>query len=204
MNKTIFVSVGILGLLFFAVAAKSSDGDDSPKEQPLSPEREAFLDAVRSQLGVLYQWGGGRNPKYDYGVDCSGLVISSLWKADLKLPSCGGATSNIWWHCLERISDPSPGDLAFYGDASTDRAIHVEVVESYDGENAVVIGANGGGPQVTSPEIAKEKNAHVRRESSHLHWKKFLGFARLTFDRPIKGFVESSEIPLELQADEVL
>ena len=199
------VVVGLVAF-FFGISREKSSESSGQTSVNLSPERQKFLEKVESYLGTLYQWGGGRNPKYDYGVDCSGLVIAALRDAGYALPPCSMPTSDGWWHCLERVDDPMPGDLAFYGSKDQDRAVHVEVVTSWDGHNAEVIGANGGSRSTTTPEQAQEQNAYVRREDSHLHWKKFLGFARnplelLAQSKPSKT---TEGVRLELQHDEVL
>lgn len=199
------VGVGLIAVLFGISKATSSKGGESTTPD-ISPERQRFLEKVEHYLGTLYQWGGGRNPKFDYGVDCSGLVIAALRDAGYALPPCSMPTSNGWWHCLERVDDPLPGDLAFYGHKDQDRAIHVEVVTSWDGKNAHLIGANGGSSSTTTPEQAEEQHAYVRREDSHLHWNKFLGFARnplesLAYGKPTEA---AEGVRLELQPDEVL
>jgi len=204
--------ISILGAAAFLAAgafyvSRSNKSGSKDNFQELSMERKSFIKAIESYLGTPYQWGGGRTPEYDYGVDCSGLVIASYRDSHLPLPRCSMHTSNGWWHCLERISDPLPGDLAFYGHPDQDRAIHVEVVTSWDGQKAETIGANGGGRNTTSPEIASQQNAYVKRESTNIRSLPFLGFTR----NPLESLaqepsmdMEKNQEPLALQPDEVL
>jgi len=166
-----------------------------------SPERDALLREALDLEGTLYQWGGGRSAG-DYGVDCSGLVILASKRAGVKLPPCPLATSNGWWQCLPRVSDPRPGDLALYGYAAENRAVHVELVLSFDGEDAETLGANGGDKDVLSPEVAKERGAFVRHATTRGR-ANFLGFVRNPVDEPLTG----EPVPVDtsiLQEDEAL
>jgi len=155
-------------------------------------ERLAFVNSVVKKDGCLYCWpteengysGKGRaNSLYRDVYDCSGLVTSSLneategredhrdtWNAQKLLNNCAVVT------------DPRPGDLAFYG-PSRSLVTHVMV---YIGTNAGpglrgkrVFGASGGDSRVVTPEIAKERNAVVRGFKSHLYRHDFLCFGRL-------------------------
>lgn len=191
------------GLVGLAAWHGQRDSEDD-EEEPLSPERRRFLEEVRAHLGTWYQWGGGRTPKYDYGVDCSGLIISALRNAGYPQIPCPLATSNGWWQCLTRVDVPTPGDLALYGHKSQDRAIHVEVVETWNGEHATLIGANGGDKDVTSEDIARKRNAFVKEVATNQR-PNFLGFVRLPLEDMVRSQSKSSDpypISFELQEDE--
>jgi len=198
-GKTIAAGVaGIFALGLVIKGALEGRKGASSSGQPTTPERQALLDQADLLLGVPYQWGGGRSTS-DYGVDCSGLIILASKRAGLPLPPCPLATSNGWWKCLPRVSSPEPGDLALYGNASEDRAFHVELVRSWDGEVAQTIGANGGDRDVLTPEIAEERGAFVRYASTEGR-SNFLGFVR----NPLGG-TPGESVPVnihELQADE--
>lgn len=143
-------------------------------------KRVAVVQAAKGLLGTLYQWGGGRNPATDQGVDCSGLIIRAHRIAGLPLPPCGGATSDAWWQCLERIApaETKPADLALFG--RPDRAVHVELVTRIDGDKVTMLGANGGDRDVTSPAIAASRNAMVKWDSMSISQPRgnFIGFCR--------------------------
>jgi len=206
---------GIVSLAAWQSYQDSEDGEDGEdgedqKKDLLSLERRRFLEEVRAHLGTWYQWGGGRNPNSDYGVDCSGLIIASLRNAGYPQIPCPLATSNGWWQCLTRIDVPIPGDLAFYGNKSQDRAIHVEVVETWNGEHATLIGANGGDKDVTSEDIARKRNAFVKKVATNKR-PNFLGFVRLPLEDMVRSHSKISEhdlisfeapISFELQEDE--
>lgn len=166
---------GAAALLLVAASRRSSSPSSSS-----SSTRAALVAQAEELLGVPYQWGGGRNAS-DYGVDCSGLVILASKRAGLPLPPCPLATSDGWWRCLPRVSSPLPGDLALYG--KPDRAVHVELVMSYDPASGVAqtIGANGGDRDVLTPEIAQERGAFVRYASTEGR-SNLLGFVRNPLD----------------------
>lgn len=173
------LGAGAMGLVAVGVAKASTKPDDDPLAG-VSPARRLFLEHVETYQGTLYQWGGGRSPGSDYGVDCSGLIIAALRDANLPLPPCPLATSDGWWQCLPRIPDPLPGDLALYG--TPGRAVHVEVVKRFDGTDADTVGAEGGDRDVLTPAIAEQRNARVRDASTHAR-SNFLGFCRNPLDQ---------------------
>lgn len=180
--------------------SSSSEGASEPE---LSPERRAIVQGAIDQLGTLYQWGGGHGPG-GYGVDCSGMVIRAHQAAGQPLPPCGLATSNGWWQCLERITDPQPGDLALYGRKAEDRAVHVEMVMSFDGQDAETIGSEGGDKDVLSPEIAQARNANVRLASTKGRTS-FLGFVRNPIEAQAAKAAEGipqEPVSMALQSDE--
>lgn len=196
-----------LGLVVAFWRSSSSSSEASPSEGPsepeLSPERQAIVQGAIDQLGTLYQWGGGHGPG-GYGVDCSGMVIRAHQAAGQPLPPCGLATSNGWWQCLERITTPIPGDLALYGRKAEDRAVHVEMVTGFDGENAETIGSQGGDKDVLSPEIAQARNANVRLSSTKGRTS-FLGFVRNPIEAQAAKAAEGipqEPVSMALQNDE--
>lgn len=169
---------GAVGGLAWYVANVLGD-----EEADLPEWRKAMLRRAREHLAnrTLYQWGGGRSPS-NYGVDCSGMVITCLAEAGVPLPPEGG-TSGVWWSVLPRVEVPLPGDVALFG--RPDKAIHVTLVEKVlEGGDAMTIGANGGDKDVTTPQIAEARGAFVSRKRA-LEWKNFLGYC--TFDPEIRA-----------------
>lgn len=136
------------------------------------PRIDTFVAAARRKLGTPYQWGGGHSPG-TWGLDCSGLVIVAAKEAGIPL----GAyipTADGMWRNLPEVSDPSPGDLAFYG--SGGKAQHVVIV--LEGTPLRTIGANGGDSTTTTPERAQEQGAAVSEKTGHVR-RDFLGYGRL-------------------------
>lgn len=176
LTATRIATCASLGLATALLARYLAQG-----EWMLEPWRKSFLETARRELenGTLYQWGGGRNPATDWGVDCSGLFVMAMREAGIKPPP-EGQTANVFYHALPKVTDPKPGDLAFFGpDAS--KAVHVVMVEKAlpDGD-AVTIGANGGDSDVTSPAVAQARGAHVSRKLvSEFKFNPFLGYATL-------------------------
>jgi hypothetical protein len=174
----LFGAVG--GLLGGAVGAVVGSLDP---EADLPEWRKAMLRKAREHLAArtLYQWGGGRSPN-DYGVDCSGMVLTCLREAGVSPPPEGG-TSYVWWDVLPRVEVPQPGDVALFG--RPERAVHVTLVEyPLEGGDAMTIGANGGDKDVNTPQIAESRNAFVSRKRAR-EWKNFLGYC--TFDPEIRA-----------------
>lgn len=149
-----------------------------PPAPPLAPWRQCFLATADRLLesGTLYQWGGGRNPKTDYGVDCSGLFVVAMRECGVPPPP-QGTTADVFWHSLQHVTVPQPGDMAFFG--RDDKAVHVVMVESvFDNGAVLTIGANGGDRNVTTPDIAIARNARVSRKLvSEFKFAPLLGYA---------------------------
>lgn len=212
-DKTVLTGAAVIGSLLLVGAAIAGSGSSSgpmTKEEELASRIESALQEVSlarqeiirqalKKLGMLYQWGGGRTP-HDYGVDCSGLIISATREAGLPLPSCPLSTSAGWWECLEHIDHPLPGDYAIYGKKSEGRPTHVELVLAYHDGVADTLSANGDS-KVTSPEIAIERDAKVVYASTAGR-KSFFGFVRNPIDQMAPG--EPSRTSLALQPDEAL
>lgn len=179
--RPLVYALGIAGLGALAVGLwpkkrPSAGSGDGVSFSGLSAERQAILQEALAQEGVYYQWGGGHMGDKGYGVDCSGLIIRAHQRAGQPLPPCPMPTSNGWWQCLQRIDVPEPGDLALYGNQGQDRAVHVEMVLSWEGDHALTLGAIGD-RDVVSLEIAKARNAIVKRVSTEGR-KSFLGFVK--------------------------
>lgn len=124
---------------------------------------------------VIYYLWGGVSPKT--GMDCSGLVMWLCSQLSVPLPM-GRPNTDMLWTMLERVDSGSEegGDLALYGSGDVrDPANHV-MVRLADGR---VAGMSGGGSRTTSIAIAKQQNARLKIQDSHLYRKDFIGWRRL-------------------------
>ena len=189
--KALIGGGALLGIIALVLASKSGKasgasrvvapsglgpGDDFYPD--LAPWRRDLLGCVfdHMEMGTLYQWGGGHGHGGDWGLDCSGLVNTCAQLAGMSV----AGNADWYYHDLPPVAQPAPGDLALYG--SPDRATHVRVVTAWypDEGRAEAIGAEGGGPSVTTPEIAEAQNARVRYVKNHLAFgSPFLGFQSL-------------------------
>jgi cell wall-associated NlpC family hydrolase len=79
------------------------------KAKVAGPKARVAVKAARTQLGVLYVWGGA-TPR---GFDCSGLVVWSYGKAGRQLPHYTGTLFGRGVRV--RFSRMLPGDLVFFG-----------------------------------------------------------------------------------------
>lgn len=104
--------------------------------------------------------------------DCSGFVA---W----CLKMVGGPDwAKTWWS--ERmwrelpivIGKPEAGDLALYGWPGIS---HVMICMA----DGCVVGASGGDATTTSIELARHKNAFVKKHITHLYRRDFRGFRKL-------------------------
>jgi hypothetical protein len=128
------------------------------------------------QAGTLYQWGGGHPVNPDsWGLDCSGLIIDCARAAGFVLEWNSGSM----WQLLPRVGQPAPADVALYG--YNDKAIHVTLVERWHPEEgrAEIIGSQGGDSGTTTPEIARQQEAFVRKGTDHRKDTRFMGFCSL-------------------------
>lgn len=111
------------------------------------------MEYLWSFLNIPYLWGGN-----DFsGFDCSGLVIRVL-QAVGRLPRDYDSTADILWQKFKRseVQKGYEGCLVFW--FAGDKASHVEMMI----DDMHVIGASGGGSEVTSLEKAILRNAFVQ------------------------------------------
>lgn len=117
----------------------------APAGAPSASAAQTAIAAARSQLGVLYSWGGGgsNGPSYGispdtavFGFDCSGLVQYAYAKAGIAV---GGTSRDQWWLNRNKqvaADDLQPGDLMFWGSGSDYMSIyHVSI---YIGGNQMI------------------------------------------------------------------
>lgn len=106
---------------------------------------------------IPYIWGGD-DPKK--GVDCSGL--SQILLNTLHLDPPGDQTANELMNnfmnngAIVHVEDAIMGAQVFYG--SEEKATHVA---TYIGDG-LIFGANGGGSDCTTAEIARKKGAFCK------------------------------------------
>ena len=118
-----------------------------------------FVAFCRTFVGKPYIWGADGPDAYD----CSGLVQALL--ARIGLDPAGDQTADALYRWFSQpgkgsriVGAPSLGCLVFYG---TPRRIgHVAMCL----DATTMIEAGGGGPEITSVEIAREHKAQVREE----------------------------------------
>ena len=101
--------------------------------------------AAKSQIGVLYSWGGGGSNGPGYGIppdsnvwgfDCSGLTQYAYAKAGIAI---GGTSRDQWWLNRNKqvdADDLQPGDLLFYASGSAYTSIYH--VAMYLGGNQMI------------------------------------------------------------------
>jgi cell wall-associated NlpC family hydrolase len=94
---------------------------------------QTAIAAARSQIGVLYSWGGGNasGPTYGispdtsvYGFDCSGLMEYAYAQAGIRV---GGTSRDQWWLNRNKQVDADslqPGDMLFWGSGSAYTSIY--------------------------------------------------------------------------------
>lgn len=114
-----------------------------------------LLEYAKTFEGVPYQWGGKGYPN-DFGLDCSGYVSIILRKAGIVLPQKEMNSHMLYTWARENPKGIGLGCLAFFG--KNDRANHV----GWMIDDNCMLSAAGGGPDVTSVDIAKTRDACVQ------------------------------------------
>lgn len=131
-----------------------------------SEERQRFVDILRACLGWPYVWGSnGENET----ADCSGLLVFALRKMG-KIKPADDLTAHGLYAACPATQAPRLGDFAFYG--TPKRVSHV-VAFIGGGE---VISASGGGPLMTSAEIARQRGAMVKIHSGPEYRRDLVSF----------------------------
>lgn len=118
----------------------------------------AALAFAKSCLGLPYIWGGQDPEK---GYDCSGLVVDTLKHVGILPPrgDWGAAALSRKW---QKVKDPSPGCLVFFGKKGV---THVGIVDYIGPDFMIMIEAGGGGSKTKTLRDAVLQNAWVRRHS---------------------------------------
>lgn len=95
----------------------------------LKQDAEAIIATAKSLMGVPYLWGGTSSK----GVDCSGLVRTSLFMHDIIIPRDASQQAYTGEHIdiAPDFSNLQPGDLLFFGVKATEsrreRVVHVAI-----------------------------------------------------------------------------
>lgn len=119
--------------------------------------REALWAWIRFQLGTPYIWGGNGG---NGGWDCSGFAQAFYQRLSLDPP--GDQTAAAYHEYFSRPANGARVELADFGDmalyGTPEHVSHIAICVNA----AVVVEAGGGGHEVTTPAIARERNAMVR------------------------------------------
>lgn len=109
MRSTLYCSRrNYLRLALLLLTGLTGCASAPPESTPPYAAHQPALDAVVSQLGAPYRYGGA-TPR---GFDCSGLVYYSYRKAGIRVPR---STISQYRHAQPvALSDIQPGDLLFF------------------------------------------------------------------------------------------
>ncbi|MGY1652242.1 C40 family peptidase [Geodermatophilus sp. SYSU D01119] len=119
-------------------SGSASSGNPTPPPAttagaPSASAVETAIDAVLSQQGLPYSWGGGGSSGPSYGIppdtriwgfDCSGLTQYAYAQAGIQI---GGTSRDQWWRFRGSTvarADLRPGDLVFWGSGSSYTSIY--------------------------------------------------------------------------------
>jgi cell wall-associated NlpC family hydrolase len=124
-------------------------------EMEETERRDIFIKIAWEFLGRPYRWGGD-DPMA--GFDCSGLVVECL-KSVGRLPWIGDWTAQgLRARFTDReVPGPCRGCLVFWVNEDG-RAVHVEICLN----DALAIGASGGGRVTRTGQDAIEQNAYIK------------------------------------------
>jgi cell wall-associated NlpC family hydrolase len=100
---------------------------ESEWRENLKQDAESIIATAKSLMGVPYLWGGTSSK----GVDCSGLMRTSLFMHDIIIPRDASQQAYTGEHIdiAPDFSNLQPGDLLFFGSKATatrkERVVHV-------------------------------------------------------------------------------
>jgi len=122
----------------------------------LQEKRDIASKIAWTYLGTPYVWGGD-DPIL--GFDCSGFCIEILKSVGI-LPKTGDWTAQMLWDKFKEkeIDTSHAGCLVFWNNSSKTKIVHVE----YAINDALSIGASGGGSATTSVSAAIAQNAYIK------------------------------------------
>ena len=119
--------------------------------------REHLVNLALKLVGCPYIWGGA-NPWT--GFDCSGFVVWVYQVFGLLPSGDWTAQALVGWflHRNEKANqNPQPGEMVFYG-PDPQHLTHVMLALG----GGFVVGASGGGHEMTSTEEARRRGAQVK------------------------------------------
>lgn len=121
--------------------------------------REDFVRALRRAVGKPYRWGG---QKLTEGFDCSGLVIWAFSEIGWRIKDTNAMGLMEEFHRNKVLQPAStPGTLWFYG-KTVNTVDHVMIVlEKWNDDQFILVGARGGNSAVTNDIKAYGKKAFV-------------------------------------------
>lgn len=113
---------GRVGYILRSEAMRESEWRENLKQ-----DAESIIATAKSLMGVPYLWGGTSSK----GVDCSGLMRTSLFMHDIIIPRDASQQAYTGEHIdiAPDFSNLQPGDLLFFGSKATatrkERVVHV-------------------------------------------------------------------------------
>ena len=113
---------GRVGYILRSEAMRESEWRENLKQ-----DAESIIATAKSLIGVPYLWGGTSSK----GVDCSGLMRTSLFMHDIIIPRDASQQAYTGEHIdiAPDFSNLQPGDLLFFGSKATEtrkeRVVHV-------------------------------------------------------------------------------
>lgn len=118
---------------------------------------QTLIKYALSFIGIPYRWGG----KSAGGFDCSG-VVSAILQGVGAIHTKGLNSQGLYDHFIkktngEKIAEPQPGALIFYGTRTT-AITHISFAIDY----WRMVEAGGGDSTTTTPARAQVQGAFVR------------------------------------------
>jgi hypothetical protein len=127
--------------------------------------RRRFVEALHSQIGRPYLWGG----QSEEGFDCSGLIVWALNEAGLGISDMTADGLADQFHSCRVLAPGKPGELCFYGDDSG--VNHVMAVLTTWGQGMpILVGARGGIDTTDTLKEAYDRGAYVCTKTAR-YWE---------------------------------
>ena len=120
--------------------------------------RAMFVEALHSQIGRPYLWGG----QSEAGFDCSGLILWALGEAGVRLDDMTAQGLADHYHANRLIEPGKPGELLFYGNGTREAINHVmAVLTTWGAGLPILVGSRGGIDSTTNLAEAYRRRAYV-------------------------------------------
>jgi cell wall-associated NlpC family hydrolase len=157
----------LIGLALLTGACVRQDSSELVSDQPVSPDGIArisnVVDAVRSNIGVPYRFGG-TSPAT--GFDCSGLVCWSYSQVGIQLPR-SAREQLLFGDAVEKRKDLEPGDIVVFKGMRNRTGWHAGIY-------------TGDGKFVHSPTTGKSVTESSLNEAYYA--KRYAGARRIPLD----------------------